>query len=1057
MKKDPATAWFPACSAIAVAYAAAGWLAVMLAVPPSYASPLYPSAGIALVGVLLCGWRALPAVWLGSFTVNLGIAMTGGAPLTAATLGLTAAIAVGAMLQAAVGAALVRRFVEPAMTLAEPRELLRFFGAGAALACVISASVAVASMTAAGSIGPHNLFRIWLTWWFGDALGVVIATPVLLAFFGRPGRAWRPRRRTVAVPMLVVTLLASLAIVQARRWDEARARAVFERDVASATSAVRASLERPRMAVEALRSLFAASDQISSEGFHAATLGWAQMPAAPHSFGYSQLMRRDEVPAYEAQLRQAGLPGYRVFDRGPQGERLPLAAPEVAALRFIEPPELVDALGVNAMSLPATREAIARAQASGSPAATAGIRLLQETQDQVGVLVFAAVRGLDGASGAGGARGGVVSVSLRLDEMLSAASRALPAHLHLCLEDVGAPLRVLAGAAECERIARMSLRETQALDFAQRHWALHIGADNTEASALGHQDTWLFAIVSLLAAGTFGTLLLTATGRTQRIETAVHERTAALQHQILERGRTEAALRDSEQRFRNIFNHVPIGVIYTDLDGRIMHTNPRFRELVGFGAEELPQMRAADFTHPDDVAEDNVLTRRLLDGELAVFQRRKRFVRVDGRTLWAQVIVSVLRDAQGHPQRIVGAVEDITERLQLEEARAGRELAEAANRAKTDFLSRMSHELRTPLNAMLGFAQLVELDRQHPLSPSQRDWVGQIQTAGWHLLEMINDTLDLSRIESGMLKLAIEATDVQDLLAGTVSLVQRSAQSRGLAVSSIVAPDAAQIAGDPTRIKQILTNLLTNAVKYNVDGGRIHVESRAAGPGEISITVRDSGLGMSHEQLGALFEPFNRLGRERSSQEGTGIGLVISKRLAELMGGRLEAVSTEGVGSAFTLTLPRAAVRTAAATPATVDEAPEGDYRHRIVHYIEDNETNVIVMEGILAQRQQVKLRVSETGLEGLAAVRAQPPSLILLDMHLPDIDGLQLLRLLKDDPATADVPVVAVSADAVAARIDAALDIGADYYLTKPVNVAKLLGIVDQVLEGRATMFDVM
>jgi len=382
-----------------------------------------------------------------------------------------------------------------------------------------------------------------------------------------------------------------------------------------------------------------------------------------------------------------------------------------------------------------------------------------------------------------------------------------------------------------------------------------------------------------------------------------------------------------------------------------------------------------------------------------------------------------------------------------------REAAEAANRAKSDFLSRMSHELRTPLNAMLGFAQLLDMDRQHPIHPSQRPWVEQIEQAGWHLLEMINDVLDLSRIDSGNLRLAIETVDIGDALLAATTMVERDARTRRIAVTRTVAADASAVRGDATRIKQILINLLSNAVKYNVDGGRIHVATRAAGD-SVEIVVTDTGLGMTTEQLGALFQPFNRLGRERSQQEGTGIGLVISQRLAELMGGSLQARSTPGAGSAFILALP--GVSEPRAQPAGPGRAPEApaDYHRRRVHYVEDNETNVEVMRGVLAQRPQVLLDVSVTGLDGLAAIRARRPDVVLLDMHLPDIDGLELLRHLKDDPSTAGIPVVVVSADAMQSQIDASRAAGADRYLTKPVSVAQVLSVVDELLDAADTSF---
>jgi CheY-like chemotaxis protein len=332
--------------------------------------------------------------------------------------------------------------------------------------------------------------------------------------------------------------------------------------------------------------------------------------------------------------------------------------------------------------------------------------------------------------------------------------------------------------------------------------------------------------------------------------------------------------------------------------------------------------------------------------------------------------------------------------------------------------------------------------------------VSQIQQAGWHLLEMINDVLDLSRIESDNMRLQIETLNLTELIEATLTMVAGEAQRRGILVSQDYAPGTTTALGDATRVKQILTNLLSNAVKYNEQGGRVHIGCRLLDGAAVEIAVTDTGLGMTTEQLAELFQPFNRLGRERSALQGTGIGLVISQRLAELMGGSLRARSVAGQGSAFILTLPCSAEPDTVRSELDALAPAAADYHRRLVHYVEDNETNVEVMRGILAQRPQVELQVSLTGLEGLTAIRARRPDLILLDMHLPDISGLDLLRHLMADDRTRGVPVVVVSADALAQQIDAAFEAGCTHYLTKPVNVAELLGVVDDLLERMDTEF---
>jgi CheY-like chemotaxis protein/two-component sensor histidine kinase len=319
-----------------------------------------------------------------------------------------------------------------------------------------------------------------------------------------------------------------------------------------------------------------------------------------------------------------------------------------------------------------------------------------------------------------------------------------------------------------------------------------------------------------------------------------------------------------------------------------------------------------------------------------------------------------------------------------------------------------------------------------------------------------NDTLDLARIESGYVELDPRTLDLADLVAGAQALLAHNAEKRNVTIDVHLPATARSVVGDATRVKQILTNLLSNAIKYNVDGGQVRVSSRLADDGRIAVEVNDSGAGMSAEQLSQLFQPFNRLGREGGPIEGTGIGLVISLRLAELMNGGLYAQSSPGTGSTFTLELPRAAAAAPPARSEDEDNEPrltEAMYHQRVVHYVEDNETNVEVMRGILALRPQVLLEVSSLGLDGLAAIRQRRPSLILLDMHLPDIDGMELLRHLQADPETAEIPVMVVSADATEARIAEAIAVGAVHYLTKPVNVPQFLAALDEILEQLDTL----
>ena len=1035
--------------ATAACYAVAGWASLRLAIPSGWVTPLYLPAGIALACVLTYGRHAAAGVVLGSLFVNTALATSPSGFAMPAVL-VPLAIAAGAAAQSLLAAALVRRYVGLPLVLNEPRDIAKFLGLGSFVACLVSASIGVGALAMAGLVSPHEIRFAWLTWWLGDSLGTQIAAPIALTLIGRPRDDWAPRRLTVGLPLAAVALLMASLCLRVARWDEERLYANFEREAQSASSSLAYQLEGALNALEALRGIYVvASDALTTERLRLVTQPWLDGPTRLHAMGYMQRAPGAGGPAIEARLSSTSAAEYPPPD----------STREMFELQIIEPAERDGPdLRANLISTLSARTAITASAGTDRPAVSAGFALGKESGDQsrTGVVVYHAIYGSTPvpAKERSTAMRGAVFVALRIDDTLRPVLERMPSYLSVCLVDTDplTPRRRLSGPAGCET-RNAGLLHVRAMAFGGRRWDLRIQATPLAVPGAQQGNAWPFSVVGFLSAAVLGALMLTVTGRARRIELAVRERTAALTEQVREREQAEAAMRASEQRFRNIFNNVPIGVCYTDLHGHVVQTNPRFCELVGHTADELLRMSAADFTHPEDLLQDRELAVQLIRGDFPLSRRQKRYIHRNGSTVWGQTTVSLLRSEDGQPWRIVTAVEDITEHLRLAEVERAREAAEASSRAKNDFLSRMSHELRTPLNAMLGFAQLLELDQRHPLPEVQRSWVTQIQQAGWHLLEMINDALDLSRIESGNLRLAVEPLDLRQLLAAAVTMVETEAHRRRIVITQEIPSHAALVQGDATRVKQILINLLSNAVKYNVDGGRIHVASRRTGD-TAELAVTDTGLGMTTEQMGELFQPFNRLGRDRLSQNGTGIGLVISKRLAELMGGALQARSTAGEGSSFIVSLP--VVSEPAREPRggqALTTGPAG-YHRRIVHYVEDNETNVEVMRGILAQRPQVQLEVSVTGLDGLAAIRGHRPDVILLDMHLPDIEGLELLRHLKNDPGTAAIPVVVVSADATRTQMDQASEAGAVRYLTKPVSVAEMLGVIDEVLDQAETQY---
>ncbi len=480
-------------------------------------------------------------------------------------------------------------------------------------------------------------------------------------------------------------------------------------------------------------------------------------------------------------------------------------------------------------------------------------------------------------------------------------------------------------------------------------------------------------------------------------------------------------------------------------DGYFKRLNPAFGATLGYGTEEMLARPFLDFVHPDDRAATLAEMETLGQGHDTIdFDNRYRCK--DGSWKWLSW------KARPFPSEglLYATAHDITERKASEQALAAAKLeAERANRAKSDFLSRMSHDLRTPLNAILGFAQLLEMD---VVNPEHRESVRQILGGGDHLLGLINEILDIARIESGHLSLSPEPVAIGDIVQHAVELVRPLAAQRGIVFDNdiVTVCGSRHLLADRQRLTQILLNLLSNAVKYSRDGGLVRLTCEEVPEGRLRIRVSDTGAGIRPEKLPLLFQPFERLGAEQTGIEGTGLGLVLSKGLAEAMGGTLGVESEVDRGSTFwvELALADAAAETAASPVRAHPHASGQDPGVTgTVLYIEDNISNRRLMERVLARRPGVRLVGAGQGQAGLDLARADRPDLILLDLHLPDMNGEEVLRRLWEDPHTRAIPVAVLSADATPAQAKRLRAAGAMAYLTKPLDVSEVLQLLDDKL----------
>jgi PAS domain S-box-containing protein len=515
-------------------------------------------------------------------------------------------------------------------------------------------------------------------------------------------------------------------------------------------------------------------------------------------------------------------------------------------------------------------------------------------------------------------------------------------------------------------------------------------------------------------------------------------------------------LRDQQFYTRSLIESNIDALMTTDPAGIITDVNKQMEALTGCTRDELIGAPFKNYFTDPERAEAGI--KRVLSGNKVTDYELTARAR-DGKETVVSYNATTFHDRDRKLQGVFAAARDVTERkrfertlqennVELERAKAA---AEKANLAKSDFLSSMSHELRSPLNAILGFAQLM-ISETPPPTPSQVASIDPILRAGWYLLELINEILDLAQIESGKLALSLEPISLAEVMVECQDMIEPQGQKRGLGMTFPRFDVPCFVEADRTRLKQVIINLLSNAIKYNRTNGTVVVKCAASAPDRIRISVRDTGAGLPPEMLSQLFQSFNRLGRETTAEEGTGIGLVMSKRLVEMMGGTIAVESTVGVGSVFWFELKIAAVPHLVSEPAEFPDATkahvQGATARRTVLYVEDNPANLQLVEQLIGRRPDLRLLSARDGIVGIQLARDHQPEVILMDINLPGISGIEALRILREDPATMHIPVVALSANAMPRDIEKGLQAGFCRYLTKPIKIVEFMKTLNFALE---------
>jgi PAS domain S-box-containing protein len=557
-------------------------------------------------------------------------------------------------------------------------------------------------------------------------------------------------------------------------------------------------------------------------------------------------------------------------------------------------------------------------------------------------------------------------------------------------------------------------------------------------------------------ANSFNSMVNEIKNHTDLLEHKVKKRTQELHLSNEGLALKNTQLNESAARIRGIVDNVVDGIITIDVHGIVESFNDASEQIFGYKFSEVHGKNINMLMpEPYRTEHDSYLQNYLNTNKSKIIGigREVRGMRKDGSTFPMDLAVSEM--FLGDRRLFTGIVRDITQRKEDEKALLrAKEVAEQANHAKSDFLSRMSHELRTPMNAILGFGQLLEYDSKEPLTESQQTKVSEILKGGNHLLELINEVLDLSHIESGTLSLSIENVNLDEVVRETLLFVTPLAQKRNIQIESRPLDNANPIyvLADRTKLKQVLLNLMSNAVKYNCDNGSVILDYENNSKNGVLIKVTDTGKGLSKEQQTQIFEPFNRLGVENSAIEGTGIGLTITKRLLEAMHGSISLKSEADKGSCFTIEIPEGEnplLSDREELPKKYGALEVSRKKKYTLLYVEDNPANLILVEQILQTRPDIKMLSASQARLGIELARGHHPDLILMDINMPEMDGITAMKNLRSYEETRDIPVIAVSANAMEADIEKGLRTGFNAYITKPFNIDKFFIEIDRLLKS--------
>ena len=917
---------------VTIAYWVSARLGLLLAIPPGYATAVWPPSGVGLGAVLICGYWVLPGIWLGSFLANVQTALDGHAFLP--SLLLPTGISLGAAAQAAVSTYLVRRFVDHCCALVEDRDIFKFFLLGGPVGCCINASISVTLLLLLGKTSLTGYALNWLTWWAGDTIGVMIFTPLMLVLFGKPGAIWKMRRRTVALPLCLTFALVTAVFFNVREDGQQRRQQEFHRLADLAIHNIEDEFQRYQIALDSLRGMFDSSQSITQEAFHIFAKQLTSHVNGLQAVEWALHVPNSQRGLFESEQKNAADRVFSIRERNAAGQ-LQTAADrdEYVVVTYIEPMDANrPALGYDLASEPKRRMALERARDTNQLSATAPIELVQETRHQSGALLFLPVYDPQAPSATVEQRQlalkGYVLGVLRVGDVMDTALSFLGGErkkLRLRLSDEDADVAVQAFFADLGFSTQSELLAQQTLNWGGRDWLLEISGRYEDFGQT--LATWYVLLGGMLFCGMLSGFLLILTGRTLQVEAIVLERTQALTdrntqlgQEIADRQRTEAALRVSEEQFRLIIRKSPIPFAINNMKGVIEMLNDRFIEAFGYTLEDIPSLDAWwKLAYPDEAYRRQVSTDWL--DAVASTKGEGMDIQSDGIRIICKDGSQRIADIRGVfiGERLLVMLNDITMRRVIEdelknvneslEQRIREEIAKSHEKdhliiqqsrfaAMGEMIGNIAHQWRQPLNALgLTLANLQDAYEYNELTGEYL--LGQVKV-GNQLIQKMSTTIDDFRHFFRPSK-ERQIFSAKQAIEEAMALVSASFNNNNISLELEIVDDAL-IQGFPNEFSQVLLNLFANAkdaiLARRISKGNVRIKIAMDGSW-VTVTMADNGGGIPDTVLGKIFEPYFS-----TKEMGTGIGLYMSKVIIEeSMKGHLDVRNYEN-GAEFSIRCP---------------------------------------------------------------------------------------------------------------------------------------------------------